>query len=154
MQWLPTVLLTALIVVAAIWCALCVRDCLRVRAELRELTELAVRVDRLGAQLRKLSGRFYVSRREDRADDDLHQERRTVPDDGSGRRLDVGTQYPNGSPCEHWSLAQLEGPQSAHARCECEYCESMRRARAAVKAALVPRGAEAVARFTEENQHG
>ena len=151
MQWLPTVLSTAVALVAVIAARFAVASSLSLARGLTRLSALDDLIDVLDQQHRKLAGRFYVSLRRDRVPN-LHEEWQPLPGNGGdlGRGLD--TRPPNGPVCENWSLAQLEGPKSAAARCECEYCESMRRARRAVKAALVPRGAEAVAKFTEENQ--
>jgi hypothetical protein len=39
--------------------------------------------------------------------------------------------------CENWTAAQLEGPRSKAATCECAYCLRQRAARAAEKAAIL-----------------
>lgn len=149
MQWLPTVLSTVVAVIAVIAARFCVAEALRLTRITAGITAFETRIDGIDSRLRKLAGSYYVGLRRDRA---VHEEWDPVPDSDSHGQVGVRGGAPNGSVCENWALAQLDGPQSKAARCDCEYCDSMRRARAAVKAALVPRGATAVAKFTEDNQ--
>lgn len=149
MQWLPTALSTAAAVIGVIAAVFAVSSSLRLQRGLASLEALEARLDVNESSLRKLAGRFYVTLRKDRAE--IHEEGYPVPGAGLQRRGVFGHEPGNGG-CDNWALAQLEGPQSKAARCECDYCEQMRRARATVKAALVPRGAQAVAKFAEDHQ--
>lgn len=83
-------------------------------------------------QLQSLRGRFYAITAPppitDLDDDD---------DDGDERRPPL---LPLASPfCANFGQAQLEGPTSPAARCECGYCGEMRARRAAARSADLAR---------------
>lgn len=84
----------------------CEESTMAVSAERARITNIERDVDALRRELRKLSGKFYAAQRED--------EYPTEPD---GRSRDV---------CENWGRAQLEGPMSKAARCDCAYCTDRR----------------------------
>lgn len=82
-------------------------------------------LETLGAQHRKLSGKFHAAK-----------------DSETPRPADVGS-APAGlrtpAPyCDNFQMAQLQGPQSDAASCECGYCVEMRARRSAIKAELLP----------------
>lgn len=85
-----------------------------------QLKSELVRLDNVERRLEKLSGRFYRSLRDDEPD--------PRPDN-----------YPptvQGS-CDNWSAALLQGPRSAAASCECDFCVGMREQRKREKAAIL-----------------
>ena len=43
-------------------------------------------------------------------------------------------------PCYNWQVAQIEGPRSDAAQCECGYCTHQRNLRAQTKRTLTPKG--------------
>jgi hypothetical protein len=110
LQWLSTGLLTS----AIGW--LYVRPEIRYQGVLEENAEIQNQQVKLAHMVKSAVGRLDYSRR-------------GQPPEASAV----------GAGCENFALAQLEGPTSAAASCECDYCVSMREARSRVKAALTPK---------------
>ena len=106
---------------------------LTLRAERDRLTVLERDTEALRRELRKLSGKFYASQRE--AENDLEAQRYF------DRTAIPASVLPGNAPttavCENYAAAQLEGPSSKAAKCECLYCMTRRNARAAEKAAIL-----------------
>lgn len=90
-------------------------------------------MDAITKRMSKLAGRFYRNLQDEPEPDDPAPVLVTPPpgnwENANGQRI----------ACENWSAAQLDGPGSAAAMCDCGYCEAMRRARHDAKAALVPK---------------
>lgn len=85
-----------------------------------KIAALEAAFDSLTAQHLKLRGAFYQFR--------WQTEQEQAPDDGDA------PVRPDGSSrdvCENWRTAQLEGPYSVAASCECDYCTAMRERRRA-----------------------
>jgi hypothetical protein len=95
------------------------------------------RLGALEARIRKLEGKFYgtVGAEQARAEDKAEER-------AAAQHI---------LECEQWFIAKKEGPLSKAAKCECAYCTSMRAARDAARRALVPRGANAQAKWTKEH---
>lgn len=108
-------------------------DIAKLKAERDRVTVLERDTEALRRELRKLSGKFYASQRD--AENDLdaqrYYERTGIP----------ASVLPGNAPttavCENYAAAQLEGPSSKAAKCECLYCMTRRNARAAEKAAIL-----------------
>lgn len=80
----------------------------------------------LDAKHQKLAGRVY-------ADEFWRGKRLNQPDlalDGVDAAADAALT------CENWKRAQLEGPMSPAAKCECAYCENRREVRAQRRASM------------------
>jgi len=152
------VLLCALASVAGAWSAWrhagdarSARDDLRTQKS--KLTAQEAQTEVLAHQLAKLRGQFFAfkkqadEREEDR--DDREEEY------GLGVEAAQFAASPTAwTPCENFKLAQVEGPQSKAASCECLYCSRQRRARGALRAALIPKTASGQAARTKEASHG
>lgn len=147
MHWLPTVLSTGAALIAVL-CALAAQRTLsRMDRELKRTASLRARVlalegcaETITAQHRKLAGKYYQEMA------DVQARLDELPDDGEpmfGR--DDGTVGPRAAEwpsvvCANWAEAQIEGPLSTFAQCECGYCSAMRAERERVKRELVPKG--------------
>jgi hypothetical protein len=125
MQWLPTALSTVvLLFVCAIWftARLALRDAQRSGHRNRNLagrldgveTEIAA----LRSGLARVRGKVYAEPKPV-----LMQESMTFASDV----------------CENWHIAQVDGPGSDAARCECDYCLGRRAIRESERARLVPK---------------
>lgn len=79
---------------------------------------LEVAVVALDEQHKKLAGRVYVDMRKDRKGEQPELMNGALP------------------ACDNWTAAQREGPASAAAGCECQYCNAKRAERAARRANL------------------
>lgn len=104
----------------------------RFRGSAARLTAAEGDLAALSLSHRKLSGKLYGyigSARAEEAGNQTRPERSDAPVDPSGASRDV---------CENWHAAQLEGPRSRAAKCECAYCEAMRAYRRSLKVALAP----------------
>lgn len=53
-----------------------------------------------------------------------------------GQRDEQPELQPSTAVCENWARSQTEGPMSAAARCECDYCEGKRADRAKRRASM------------------
>lgn len=101
---------------------------------------LEAKLDKFQAKLKSLEGRFYAERhkREEREDSD--DEPRLGYGDGNKDQqflpLAAGTLLASAQ-CENWTQAQVDGPRSKAAECECAYCIGARAARRAQKAAIL-----------------
>lgn len=137
MQYLSTGLFTALAVVAvlAAWLAngarvACERAARRMDAMRGRLIAVESSLDSLDRSHRKLSGKFYA---------ELHR-----ADGEAEERIDAAVELDmrrgDGSICENFKVAQLEGPSSVAASCECDFCTRQRELRRALKAQLMPKG--------------
>lgn len=82
------------------------------------ITALEAEIDTLRSAVAKLRGKVYATKAEPAL----------VPDERAPAML-----------CENWARAQSDGPRSAAARCECDYCSYQRMLRAQVRAAILPR---------------
>lgn len=130
MNWIPTALCT-LAAVVAWWAATvanrrlndCERAVNRVRALAGRVTALEGGAESLLLMHRKLSGRFYAAMAE-------------RPEPEPEPQLDLI----DAPTCDNYRQAQIDGPRSAAAQCQCNYCAGMRESRQKVKAALVPKG--------------
>jgi len=136
MQYLFTGLYTALLIASAVCAWIARRHSDRAESAARKLehargrlVSLEAAVDSIDRSHRKLSGRFYAERAE-------RAEASAEPDYGEPETLAVL----QGTMCNNWRLAAVEGPRSVAASCECDYCVSMREARRQIKAQLVPKG--------------
>lgn len=132
MQYLLTGLYTGLALVAVWWG-------LFARSEARAVSRTAKRLDTmrgrfialeaafdsLEASHRKLTGQFHAAKRELIAAD----EEREFQEEARGPLPDVTV-------CDNYKLAQLQGPMSEAASCECDYCLRKRSERAAIRAEL------------------
>jgi hypothetical protein len=127
MLWLFTVLSTVAALVAVLAAAHAHVSSDRAQREGKRIGALRARVMTMDAlleslqhQQRKLSGRFYAN---------LAKEFEVI----------VTPQTPAPKVCANWAEAQLEGPQSTFASCECDYCSVMRAERERVRRELVPK---------------
>lgn len=111
---------------------------LKLRAERDRVTVLEREVDALRRELRKLSGRFYAALRE------AESEAPPAP---------AETPTPDGfAPfCENYGSAQLLGPTSQAAKCECAYCTEMRARRQLARRELVPKTVRGQAEIAKLN---
>jgi hypothetical protein len=103
-----------------------------------ELHKLALKQESTLKQLQTLRGRFYaVTATPDDDEEVSTMERRKH---GSWNALKGGPLVPLAAPfCANFGQAQLEGPTSTAASCECGYCAEMRDRRAAARKADLPR---------------
>ncbi len=104
------------------------------RARMVDLEAVDAAQRQLLVRIQRLEGKFHASQRQ--------QPEQVAPPVAPAPLM---------QPCENYLRAQKEGPRSAAAACECAYCETMRAQRRAQRAALAPRNAEQLARFTQEN---
>lgn len=105
-----------------------------------ELGAVEAALQSLTAQHRKLAGRVY-------ADEYWNGQRAEQP------QLDVHapvSERDTGG-CENYRIAQIEGPQSQAAKCECALCVEARAARAAFRSQVVPKTARGVAELARLN---
>lgn len=135
MDYLLTGLYTALAVVVVLAAlranasrVACDKSARRMEAMRGRLISLEAAVDSIDRAHRKLSGRFYAERQS------REEERPTIAD------VDGKEVWADDDPhCENYRLAQIEGPLSAAASCECDYCVRHREERRALKARFVPK---------------
>lgn len=135
---MDAMLLTGSLLAALVcaWCAYDARSSARLaeseahtlRASKGRIVGLEHGLENLHHQHRKLAGRVYANERFDVVDDNQEGSELVPIPELDGRVL-----------CDNWKLAQVEGPQSRAAKCECQYCVAARAARSAARAALVPR---------------
>lgn len=115
----------------------------RLRASTGRITGLEGSVDSLTQQLQKLRGTFYAFKAAaeppDFADFDDHKRPNPVVPE-------VRSPF-----CANYGQAQIEGPLSPAARCECGYCEEMRQRRSELRARHVPKTAQGQARMAKVN---
>lgn len=119
-------------------CELAEEIAARLRSERDRVTVSERELDALRRELRKLSGKFYASQREqvdEEPDENLDEQ---VPDDWH-------------AVCENYQRAQTDGPGSKAAACECSYCLAARVLRARARALLVPKGVRATADVAKLN---
>lgn len=136
MQTLLTLLFTGLLVsigATAAWVSVrAADDCRRHAGKLATMRGRVIALEGalegLAAQHRKLAGKFHGTqgaRRAEELDAELHvstlEQRQTWPE------------------CENWHIAQIEGPRSNAALCECGYCAWRREQRARLKDELMPK---------------
>jgi len=113
------------------------RICGKVAEERSRLTGLERDVDALRRELRKLSGKFYAAQRAEE-------------DDAGSWDAPLAHAIP-ASICDNWSVAQIAGPNSDAASCECSYCVGRRAERRALRAALVPKTVQGQAEVAKLN---
>lgn len=97
---------------------------LKLRAERDRVTVAERELDALRRELRKLSGKFYAAQREAEV--------------AAALGVDLGDEFGQLDICENWAVAKVEGPTSAAAQCQCNYCLAQRAQRDAQRRALVP----------------
>lgn len=130
-MWLQVALLTACALFGGLsaWFALmanrardaCAHSEARLLTQRGRIVGLETAMDALDTRLRKLAGRIYA--------DEYHG---NLPAPAPRpQTIDVA--------CENYARAQIDGPTSAAARCECEYCSGMRAQRDAFRTAAVPK---------------
>lgn len=86
-------------------------------------------IDSLTQQLQKLRGQFHAFKAQ-------HEHAELPPVETYAPEL---RRHEPASFCANYGQAQIEGPLSPAAQCECGYCEEMRERRRAFRAAEVPR---------------
>jgi len=121
--------------------------CARILEERSRLTGLERDVDALRRELRKLSGKFYAAQRE--AQDDAEDLDTYANDLTATHNLIAHAN--RASICDNWSVAQIAGPNSDAASCECSYCVGRRAERRALRAALVPKTVQGQAEIAKLN---
>lgn len=109
----------------------------QLRTALGRVTALEGLHEALLAQHKKLNGRFYAHLQEHEQAVDQAEPAVNTPDGPAP----PWTLTPDGPAplCQNYHQAQIDGPRSAAAKCECGYCVEMRARREAVKRALVPK---------------
>lgn len=126
------------------------RTALKLTEDRTRLTAAEREIETLRRELRKLSGKFYAAMREAEEEAaELEDQREAAPPYVIGARDATGGLF--APVCENYQQAQVEGPQSAAARCECRYCLEMRQRRAAVRSALVPKTVQGQAALAKLN---
>lgn len=108
---------------------------LQIKNERNRISALERDTEVLRNSLRKVSGAFYASLRE--VDDE--------PCRACGTRaLNDKHEHVFSAPvCENYAIAQREGPLHAAARCDCNYCQGRRAAKAEFREREVPKTAQA-----------
>lgn len=150
---------SGLILAACIWAAVVVQrivdQChqhalkaesaaLKLRDERARVTVLERDVEALRRELRKLSGKFYATLREAEAVAESRED--------SGEQLaTVHAEVPRAPFCPNYGQAQIEGPQSPAAACECGYCVEMRARREQFRSLAVPRTVRGQAELAKLN---
>lgn len=151
-------LLTIIAYFALLLCGLCVwaafRHAERAHDSAQELRNSRGRIiaaegslESLNLQLQRLRGQFHAFK--------------TAIEDGPAQLFEPRETYaadpiathnlvPKAPFCENYGRAQVEGPRSPAASCECGYCVEMRERRRLTKEALLPKGAAAQARHAKE----
>jgi hypothetical protein len=148
-MWSAVVLLTGCAICAALcgWFAYiatsardsCAHSEARLQTQRGRIVGLAGALENLHAQHRKLAGRVY-------ADKQWRDARASGGDftredwEAHGVKLDNPTHTLVGVVCDNWRIAQVEGPTSQAARCECAYCVEARANRAHVRSQLLKNG--------------
>lgn len=90
----------------------------KVIAQEAMLGALEAKVDKLGARLRSAEGYYHATKVPLQPSTDVKRVE-AVP------------------ACENWLQAQIDGPRSTAASCECDYCTEQREQRAREKAAIL-----------------
>lgn len=101
-------------------------NALKLRTELPRLTAAEREIETLRRELRKLSGKFYASQREEIEIADTY-----ASDPIATHNL---------VPCDNYAIAQREGPNSKAAKCECDYCTRRRKEKAEFKQRQAEKG--------------
>jgi len=105
----------------------------------------------LKAQVQKLRGQFFAFKQ---AFEDGPSELFREADERSRADLHL-LHKPLPGVCENYQRAQVDGPRSDAAKCECAYCEEMRLRRALARGELIPKTAAAqAARAKEASNNG
>ena len=144
MLWILTGCSAALLIGCMICAALAFQarnECIETENSLRRyvgrIAALEAELEVLQKQLQKLRGKLYATKADE-------QERLTN---------EIARPFLGGVICENWKLAQRDGPRSAGAKCECDYCTAKRAEREALRAQLVPRTAKERADALEKGSH-
>jgi hypothetical protein len=145
---LSTVLCTVAAVVA-VWCAVVARQeaqrceafAGRLRAATGRITALEGSLDSLQTQVQKLRGTFYAYK----------AARDAEPATDFALDFAPAPVTTSGGGCENYIQAQMDGPGSKAARCECAYCAGMRARRDALRREVVPKTAQGQARLARLN---
>lgn len=122
----------------------CLRQERKLLDERARVTVCERELDALRRELRKLAGKFYASQRE-HDDDEFAQRQRGIDHPNSGD-LEEQVEF-----CENYGSAQLLGPASAAAQCQCGYCLTRRSERDAMRKASVPKTVQGQARLATLN---
>jgi len=133
MEYLFTGLYTALLIASAVCAWRTRRHADRAESAARKLEHARGRLvslesafDSLERAHKKLSGRFYARRAETVDVEHIqHQEEQAA------RALNDSGAF---GICNNWRIAQVEGPFSEAAACECDFCVQTRQARAQIRA--------------------
>lgn len=152
MHWISTAI-ALLAALAAVLFALdaqrgarrCEMHANRLRAALGTIKGTESAVENFHTQLQKLRGVFYAHKAW--AEDRVGSSHDELPPTPHGRELPTHTELF----CPNYGQAQIEGPLSAAARCECGYCAEMRTRRDAFRRAKVPSTATAQAKLARIN---
>lgn len=112
-------------------------------------------IDSLNRQLQRLRGQFHAFRAEHELVPEI-DETHGQGDANERPSLTVAQQLAAQQmhPCENYTAAQREGPFSAAAKCECNYCTLKRLERASTRERLIPKTAAAQAKLARDNSHG
>jgi len=125
----------------------------RLRACIGRITSMEGTLDSLTQQLQKLRGQFYAFK--SAVEDGAYPVENDPPYPHYSERKEQPRLFADSPPvCENYARAQVEGPQSTAARCDCNYCADMRHRRDEVRKALIPKTAAAQARRTKEAANG
>ena len=117
----------------------CLRQERKLLDERARVTVCERELDALRRELRKLAGKFYATQREY----ELAQE--------AGSDLMATDAEEQVEFCENYGSAQLLGPASAAAQCQCGYCLTRRQERDAMRKASVPKTVQGQARLATLN---
>lgn len=143
------VLASALAVIYAFACARERVECEKYANALREaraiITGLEGAFVSVNGQLQKLRGQFFAFKAE------VEQTALPLADATVQGLQETAARHENLLQCENWRTAQVEGPKSPAAACDCVYCETMRQARSAFRAAVVPKTAQAQSKLAKVN---
>lgn len=116
---------------------------LKLQEALARITAAEREIDTLRRELRKLSGKFYAAERE----------RESAAEFAAQVEYVEGEAVPLNTPtfCANYGQAQIEGPRSKAAACECEYCVEMRARRDLFRSSAVPKTVRGQAELARVN---
>lgn len=115
----------------------------RLRSAMATISGLEASAESLTQQLQKLRGTFYAFKAAVEEPQFAADDPPPDPAPGATRADSRG--------CDNFRIAQLEGPDSRAAQCDCGYCNAMRRAREELRARAVPRTATGQAKLAKLN---
>lgn len=137
MHWLSTAFQLVLLLagLGATW--ICVEEARSCNSLRRKLYDGLADLDRVDDSFRKLRGYVYGKLQ--------HEPSARLP------ILQNELVKPTTEQCENWATAQRDGPTSAAARCECQYCEGKRAERRQLRSAVIPKTARAQGELAKLN---